>query len=238
MMMYVLALLSLLPFAASSNSSAQSWLETVSYTQRSKKYCSPKGDTSEEAFPRGLFSSKEYAKAKAWCDSEPGCYALHCSYCLATHLGPLNCIGGWHACGQGYEERDHDYYYCIREKPQLPPSMNYLPLPPPPLLPAPSMPPSSPPSGALVELTGDMPKIAFGDPDSPTCELSLNRVNSRLESTCEITTAASTSPEGRRLQTFAEHDCKKELAVLKAEMNDMRRLMAELATNRTALSAE
>jgi len=91
------------------------------------------------------------------------------------------------------------------------------------------VPPSAPPppsfTGAILELTGDRPKIKFGPPDDPVCELALDETRGRLESTCEIATASS----GRRLagNDFAYS---LEIASLKAEVAEMRRTIAKLTS--------
>ena len=43
--------------------------------------------------------------------------------------------------------------------------------------------------GAALALTGGAPKILFGEMDAPVCELALDRENTRLNSTCDISTA-------------------------------------------------
>ena len=63
----------------------------------------------------------------------------------------------------------------------------------------PSTPASPPKSGAVIELTGDMPRIIFGTVESPVCELSLNRANGRLDSTCSL-------QAGRRLNEYDSSD--------------------------------
>ena len=41
-------------------------------------------------------------------------------------------------------------------------------------------------SSAMLELTGDAPKILFGEIEAPACELQLNRETGRLTTTCDI----------------------------------------------------
>jgi len=84
--------------------------------------------------------------------------------------------------------------------------------------PVPSLPP---PNGALIQLTGTAPKITFGDPGEPTCELVLNRLHARLESTCSI----SDGTNGRRLEAS---DVMSEIEVLKAQVADLQNAMKEL----------
>jgi len=88
-----------------------------------------------------------------------------------------------------------------------------------------------PPSGAIVELAGEAPKIAFGTPGAPTCEFSLNKAASRLESSCDIHT-----PQGRRLDD--EYDAKSAIAALKAEIAELSKAVNKLnkpAANATTL---
>jgi len=86
--------------------------------------------------------------------------------------------------------------------------------------PTPPHPPS--PSGAIIELTGDSPIIKFGDPNAPTCELALDRASVSLTSTCEISQAGSQA--GRRLQDELNSD----LAALKAEVANMKKILQQL----------
>ena len=80
----------------------------------------------------------------------------------------------------------------------------------------------------MLELTGGAPKVLFGTMDNPVCELSLDRANGRLESSCAIETG------GRRLGeeatvSVAEHEkLKAEHAALKAEVAALRRAVEAL----------
>jgi hypothetical protein len=85
--------------------------------------------------------------------------------------------------------------------------------------------PSPPPAshdGAIIELTGHAPKIVFGTPDSPICELVLDRTSGSLKSSCDIDTL--TSQTGRRLgDSPVRYDVlRKEIAALKAEVSALR----------------
>ena len=44
-----------------------------------------------------------------------------------------------------------------------------------------------------VEMTGNDPKLIFGTLEEPTCQLSIDRANSRLVSTCSIQDSAAAS---------------------------------------------
>jgi len=90
----------------------------------------------------------------------------------------------------------------------------------PPSLPPPPLPPQ-PPSGARIELTGDQPRLAFGDPGSPTCELYLNREGEgKLVSSCPIADAS-----GRRLGD-AGSSLESELNKLRIQLAELRSLVA------------
>lgn len=78
--------------------------------------------------------------------------------------------------------------------------------------------PSPAPSGSTLELTGDAPKILFGSIDEPVCELSLDRSNGRLESTCAVSGTKRRLGEDVATVSVAEHAAlKAEHAALKAE---------------------
>ena len=77
-----------------------------------------------------------------------------------------------------------------------------------------------------MSLTGSKPKLVFGDPAAPTCELSLDRVLSRLESTCEILQPSS---GGRRLHEDDVTDYKAELDALQAKLANLSRVVEDLA---------
>jgi len=96
--------------------------------------------------------------------------------------------------------------------------------------------------GAIIELTGESPKLAFGDPDAPTCELRLDRTNSRLESTCPIAVYGgphehrhlaagpdwNAKPEAELAELKASNaKLEAELAELKASIADIRRALTE-----------
>jgi len=72
-----------------------------------------------------------------------------------------------------------------------------------------------------MQLTGERPKIAFGEPGAPTCELSLNKATSQIESTCEISVAGTR----RRL---IEDNYNTELEAVKSELADIWRRIEEL----------
>ena len=75
-------------------------------------------------------------------------------------------------------------------------------------------------------MTGDNPKLIFGTLEDPTCQLSVDRLNSRLVSTCSI-------QDSRRLEeTF---DCEgmhaaleQKYKALQAEVTELRRSTNEL----------
>jgi hypothetical protein len=94
---------------------------------------------------------------------------------------------------------------------------------------APALPPSAPPpaSGAIIELTGDRPRVIFGTITSPVCELVLNRASNGLESTCHIETGS------RRLEEVHDQNKKliMELAEVKAELAHLKELVADLKTH-------
>jgi len=77
-----------------------------------------------------------------------------------------------------------------------------------------------------MELTGEQPTLKFGDPDSPTCELYLDRAASRLTSTCAISQA---SGDGRRLALGNDDaSVQTQLDTLKAELATIRSLVEAL----------
>jgi len=86
-----------------------------------------------------------------------------------------------------------------------------------------------PPSGALIEMTGDAPKLVFGTLESPVCELSLDRTNRKLKSTCPIESS------GRRLDEIMAsgrgHDDKVvgELEQLKGDIAMLKAQVAQLS---------
>lgn len=89
--------------------------------------------------------------------------------------------------------------------------------------------------GALLELTGTTPKIAFGPASSPVCSLSLNTTASHIVSTCNLITPS----DGRRLEGLVEEVSRKEHEALKAkfkeleaEVADIRNIMREQVVSR------
>jgi hypothetical protein len=99
-------------------------------------------------------------------------------------------------------------------------------LPPSPQVPPPPSPQVPPPltpqvqDGAVIEMTGDEPKLIFGTLENPTCQLSLDRPNARLVSTCSI------QDSRRRLEeTF---DCEGKHAALEQKYQALRSEVSEL----------
>lgn len=93
----------------------------------------------------------------------------------------------------------------------------------------PSPPPIAPPppNGAIIELTGEQPKILFGDLGSPMCELFLDRDSNQLQSTCEVQTPLGV--QGRRLDLGGAADAiEADLVALKAEVAQMQQALKEL----------
>jgi len=112
--------------------------------------------------------------------------------------------------------------------PGVPPLPVQSPMPQAPLH-SPSAPPPSPPSGAIIEMTGDAPKIVFGSLESPVCDLTLNRAIGGLQSSCAISTPAAYG--GRRLGDFDEspyQSFKSELRTLREEVVELRRIVRGL----------
>jgi len=92
------------------------------------------------------------------------------------------------------------------------------------LPPSPESPRPTPPAvhdGAIMELTGVAPKIIFGTMDAPVCELSLNRGNSWIESSCPVIS-------NRRRLDDDEFEWKSKLEALKAEVAELRHKLNEL----------
>ena len=80
--------------------------------------------------------------------------------------------------------------------------------------------PSQEQDGAIIEMTGDDPKLIFGTLDNPVCQLSVDRSNSRLVSTCPI-------QDSRRLEeTF---DCEAKYAALEQKYEALQTEVSELA---------
>jgi len=68
-------------------------------------------------------------------------------------------------------------------------------------------------------MTGDDPKLIFGTLEDPTCQLSVDRLNSRLVSTCSI-------QDSRRLEeTF---DCEGKYAALEQKYEAVQTEVSEL----------
>jgi len=100
--------------------------------------------------------------------------------------------------------------------PLTPPSMPIAP---------PHVPPSPLPpyNGAIIEMTGDAPKIVFGTLESPICELTLDRSLGSLRSSCDINTNPSLT--GRRLSSGSSpsyDELKLEIATLKVDLANLR----------------
>lgn len=80
--------------------------------------------------------------------------------------------------------------------------------------------------GAIIEMTGDDPKLIFGTLEDPTCQLSIDRPNSRLISTCSI-------QDSRRLEeTF---DCEAKYAALEQKYEALQSEVSELRQSIDAL---
>ena len=83
-----------------------------------------------------------------------------------------------------------------------------------------------PQDGAIIEMTGDDPKLIFGTLEDPTCQLSVDRLNSRLVSTCSI-------QDSRRLEeTF---DCEAKYAALEQKYEALQSEVSELRQSIDAL---
>ena len=87
--------------------------------------------------------------------------------------------------------------------------------------------------GALLELTGTAPQIAFGPEASPVCSLTLDTAANSIVSTCNLVTPS----DGRRLfedkeegiVTYAEHKAlKAKHEALEVEVAELRRIVNEL----------
>ena len=92
--------------------------------------------------------------------------------------------------------------------------------------PSPPSPPADQQDGAVIEMTGDDPKLIFGTIEKPICQLSIDRPNSRLVSTCSI-------QDSRRLEEA--FDCEGKYAALEQkhkalqiEVSELRSLAEEL----------
>ena len=93
-----------------------------------------------------------------------------------------------------------------------------------------SSPPTFAPTGAILEMTGDVPRIIFGDIAEPVCELLLDRINNRIMSTCPLQT---TSLSHRRLDKERDMDtaaapCETRYSNLKEEVGTLSARIAEL----------
>ena len=96
------------------------------------------------------------------------------------------------------------------------------------VIPDPPSPPAAPQTqdGAVIEMTGDDPKLIFGTLEDPTCQLSIDRLNSRLVSTCSI-------QDSRRLEeTF---DCEAKYAALEQKYEALQSEVSELRQSIDAL---
>jgi len=114
-------------------------------------------------------------------------------------------------------------------------TVSSCPAPPPPLPVPPSLPPqvaspSSAPHGATLELTGDAPRIIFGEVDAPVCELMLDRSHGRLESTCAIASTARRLDEEEEDADWVKelNELKVEVAKLRSSENECKEEIAEL----------
>jgi hypothetical protein len=81
--------------------------------------------------------------------------------------------------------------------------------------------------GALIELTGDAPKIILGSTTAPVCELSLDRTTGQLLSTCIIADPAASNvrqltTDGVTATNDACSSCATRLAALEAEVAALR----------------
>ena len=77
-------------------------------------------------------------------------------------------------------------------------------------------------------MTGDNPKLIFGTLENPTCQLSVDRPNSRLVSTCSI-------QDSRRLEeTF---DCEAKYLALEQQYKALRTEVSELRSLAEKLKA-
>ena len=96
-----------------------------------------------------------------------------------------------------------------------------LEVPAPPAPPPPTHPTPTTQDGAVIEMTGEEPKLIFGTLQNPTCQLSMDRLNSRLVSTCSI-------HDSRRLEETVEYEGKylaleKKYEALQSEVSELRR---------------
>jgi len=85
---------------------------------------------------------------------------------------------------------------------------------------APTAPPPQAQDGAIIEMTGDDPKLIFGTLENPTCQLSIDRPNGRLVSTCSI------QDSRRRLEEA--FDCEAKHAALEQKYEALRTEVSEL----------
>lgn len=75
------------------------------------------------------------------------------------------------------------------------------------------------------------PKVVFGNPDSPACELILDRDPDRLRSTC---TFYAPSVSGRRLEEEDESETLAAIRSLKAELAEVKAELAQLKAKSAA----
>ena len=98
------------------------------------------------------------------------------------------------------------------------------------VIPDPPSPPAPPQTqdGAVIEMTGDDPKLIFGTLENPTCQLSIDRPNSRLVSTCSI-------QDSRRLEEA--FDCEGKYAALEQKYKTLQSEVSELRASVDMLKA-
>ena len=80
-------------------------------------------------------------------------------------------------------------------------------------------PPSESADGAVLELTGQAPRIVFGSAAAPVCSLSLDGANGQILSSCEL---VDESAPGRRRLSRASAPVEAELKALRAEVAELR----------------
>ena len=84
-------------------------------------------------------------------------------------------------------------------------------------------------------MTGDNPKLIFGTLEKPTCQLSVDRPNSRLVSTCSI-------QDSRRLEETFDCEAKylaleQQYKALRTEVSELRSLAEKLKAAAAAMKA-
>jgi len=150
-----------------------------------------------------------------------GAYAFSGASSLPHVYLPPGCTIGssaFDSVGAGYSTTEHWFYGTHAPSPSLPS---------PPSVPAP---PSAPTSGAVFELSGAAPRIKFGTPSAPACEIALKRDASvpYLETNCEIHVSAADSASGRRASERADFVSREVHEALKAEVIELRRLIQQV----------